>query len=69
MSQDTEKPPKGVEKTKVEQNYNALQGRLRAEQRPEYSPTAGQHPSDMEKAWMELALADLAEKNIITVVD
>ena len=56
--QDTEKPPKGVEKTKVEQNYNALQARLRAEQRPEYSPPAGQHPSDMEKAWMALALAE-----------
>jgi actinin alpha len=56
--QDTEKPPKGAEKTRVEQHYNAFQARLKAENRPAYSPPAGLHPQDLDKVWMSLALAE-----------
>lgn len=56
--QETEKPPKGAEKTRVEQNYNAFQARLKAESRPPYTPPPGLAPQDLDKIWMRLALAE-----------
>ena len=56
--QETEKPPKGAEKTQVEQNYNAFQARLKAENRPAYNSPAGLSPADLDRSWMALALAE-----------
>eukprot|EP01049_Picozoa_sp_SAG25_P015754 SAG25_NODE_3325_length_1129_cov_0.994175_2_plen_242_part_01 len=47
--QETEKPPKSAEKTRVEQNYNAFQARLKAESRPAYTPPPGLSPQDLDK--------------------
>jgi actinin alpha len=56
--QEEEKPPKSLEKTKVEQVYAAFQARLKAEGRPPYTAPAGQSPEQIEQAWARLAVAE-----------
>eukprot|EP01048_Picozoa_sp_COSAG05_P002785 COSAG05_NODE_120_length_17734_cov_79.637823_19_plen_517_part_00 len=56
--QETEKPPRGSEKTKIDQQYGAFQARLTAENRPPYTAPSGLSPNEIEQQWKALAVAE-----------
>lgn len=52
------KPPKLVEKAKLETTFNTLQTRLRLSNRPAYLPTEGKMVGDIANAWKGLERAE-----------
>lgn len=54
----TEKPPKATELGDLESSFNALQAKLRLNNRPSFTPAEGLSPSELDALWLKLEKAE-----------
>jgi len=53
-----EKPPKASELGDIESSFNALQAKLRLNNRPSFVPSAGLSPQELDALWLKLEKAE-----------